>query len=224
MRQTNTVPYSLAKQSVLAVTLLSLAGSPVMAEGPNRVATAVKPEPQPAQTFACEGLKLPELKAAVAASQGMLDALWLKTKAGYFAAYTLPGMRHNPFDLKPLPPDSGPRDGLAQARAPTCALEQIASDRFVVRFITPFYRFFEAKAGWSAPLRNGLMMEVEVTGSGAALVARDRWPEAAILQRELNARPANEKKIPRLTRWAEPVPGCTRHKRWNGRDCIRRRR
>lgn len=179
----------------------------------------------PAMPLACEQASPPEMQHAVERARATLDALWLKTKSGYFAAYTLPGMKRNPFDLTPLPPNSGPRDGIVQAREPSCTIEPAGVEqRHIVRFRAPFYRFFEKEAKWSRPLRDGLMMEVEVTRSSDIVNVRDVWAEAAILQRDQRARRPDEQELSRLDRWAEPVPGCKRTEKWNGNACTSRRK
>jgi hypothetical protein len=133
-------------------------------------------------------------------------------------------MKRNPFDLKPLPPNSGPRNGIVQAKHPTCAIEATGTKRRIIRFTTPLYRFFEKEAGWSPPLRNGLMMEVEINVLNDKLTARDTWAATGILLRDQSARRPDERELPRLTRWAEPVPGCKRSEKWTGHQCIGRRR
>lgn len=164
------------------------------------------------------------MMGAVAQATGTLEALWLKTKQGYFVGYRMPGMARNPFDRAPLPPDSGPRDGIAQARSPSCKIEIQSEARAIVRFVTPYYRFYETAAGWSAPLRDGLLMEVEVTRNAAGWTAKDIWSPNGILEPGERVRKPQVSELPRIGAWAAPEPPCAKGLRWNGHDCVKRRR
>ncbi len=172
----------------------------------------------------CDQVTRPDVPAVASKARDALDALWLRTETGYFAAFVTPGVTRNPFDLKPPPPDSGPRSGIVQARMPACTITEAGAGRHIVRFVSPLYRFHERQAGWSPPLRDGLMMEVEVLSVGNELTTRDTSAEKAILMPEQKIRRPGTKELPRLSRWSEPVPGCARQERWNGDACVRRRR
>lgn len=164
-------------------------------------------------------------REAIAKATELLGQFWLVTERGYFAAYTMVGEVRNPFDLSPRLPDSGPRDGVIQARPPVCAWQTVdASDGIEVRFTTAFYRFHEAGHGWSAPLRNGLMLEARIGRTGATWQARDTSGERGILLPEQKPRAADPTALPADAAWAEPLPGCARKTKWNGEACVARKR
>jgi hypothetical protein len=171
----------------------------------------------------CAALRPDELPA-VQSAQGLLERLWLVHDRGLFAAYTMPGEKRNPFDLSPPTPDSGPRDGFVQARAPICMANRGDGNALTIRFLTRFYRFYEAGHGWSPPLRDGLLLEAAVTQAGAEWQARDTGSEQSVLLPEQKPRLAEATKLPDETAWAEPMPGCGKRQRWNGSDCVARKR
>lgn len=162
---------------------------------------------------------------AIARATELLASLWLATERGQFAAYTMAGEKRNPFDLSPKEPDSGPRDGIVQARPPKCTwrTDETASAT-IVRFMTPFYRFHEAGPGWSQPLRNGLMLEAAMTRQGENWLARDTSGEHGILLPEQKPRAAQANALPPDAAWAEPIPGCARRTKWNGEACASRKK
>jgi hypothetical protein len=165
-----------------------------------------------------------EQKAAIDRAQVLLEQSWLPHDRGYFAAYTMPGEKRNPFDLSPPTPDSGPRDGFVQARAPVCLASRGDANALTIRFMTRFYRFYEAGHGWSPPLRDGLLLEAAVSPSGTEWQASDTGSERSVLLPEQKPRPAEAAKLPDETAWAEPMPGCGKRQRWNGSDCVARKR
>jgi hypothetical protein len=173
----------------------------------------------------CERAHEPAHLEAIAAAKSLLGRLWLATERGFFAAYTMEGEKRKPFDLSPKAPDSGPRDGIVQARAPSCTWRSgEAPTAILVRFTTPFYRFHEAGPGWSQPLRGGLMLEAVVERAGDTWQARDVGGEKSILLAEQKPRPADARALPAETVWAEPIPGCARKTKWNGEACVPRKR
>lgn len=173
----------------------------------------------------CTGATEPRLREAIAQASELLGQTWTATDRGHFAAYTMEGEKRNPFDLSPKAPDSGPRDGLVQARPPGCTWRAgEAAGTVMVRFATPFYRFHEAGPGWSAPLRNGLMLEAVVERAGEAWRARDAGSEQSVLLPEQKPRRADATALPVETKWAEPMPGCGRKTKWNGEACVARKK
>jgi len=163
--------------------------------------------------------------AAIAKAKDLLARAWLRTDRGDFAAYTMPGEKRNPFDLSPKAPDSGPRDGIVQARPPICAWRMDDNNgNMLVRFITPFYRFHEMGHGWSQPLRNGLMLEAALTSAGNTWQARDNSGEHGILLPEQKPRAADANSLPLDAKWAEPIPGCAKRTKWNGETCASRKK
>ncbi len=165
-----------------------------------------------------------EFSTAIQSAQTLFEQLWLANDRGHFAAYTMPGEKRNPFDLTPPTPDSGPRDGLVQAQAPFCLINRGEGNVVSVRFVTRFYRFYEAGHGWSAPLRDGLMLEAAVILAGTDWQARDTASERSILLPEQTPRRADAATLPAETGWAEPMPGCGKRLRWDGKDCVSRKR
>lgn len=162
---------------------------------------------------------------AIAKATELLSRLWLTTDRGYFAAYTMAGEVRNPFDLSPKQQDSGPRDGIVQTRPPRCTWRATeVPDELVVRFGTAFYRFYEAGHGWSAPLRDGLLLEARIERAGAAWQVHDATGEQGVLLPEQKPRAANASALPADAPWAEPMPGCARKTAWNGEACIARKR
>ena len=164
-------------------------------------------------------------REAIARATELLALQWLATERGRFAAYTMAGEKRNPFDLSPKSPDAAPRDGVVQARPPACAWQPVATgNALVVRFTTPFYRFYEAGPGWSAPLRNGIMLEATVARAGENWQASDTSGERGILLPEQKPRAARAATLPPDAAWAEPMPGCARRTKWNGEACVARKR
>jgi hypothetical protein len=166
----------------------------------------------------------PDQLPAVQSAQGLLERLWLSHDRGYFAAYTMPGEKRNPFDLSPPTPDAGPRDGFVQARTPICLASHSPGAALTIRFLTRFYRFYEAGPGWSPPLRDGLLLEAAVAQAGTEWQARDTGSERSILLPEQKPRRADVATLPTESGWAEPMPGCGKRQRWNGSDCVARKR
>jgi len=166
----------------------------------------------------------PDQLPAVQTVQAMLDRLWLAHDRGHFAAYTMPGEKRNPFDLSPPTPDSGPRDGFVQARTPICIASRSDGHGLTIRFVTRFYRFYEAGHGWSPPLRDGLLLEAAVTLVGIEWQARDTASERSILLPEQKPRRADAAALPDEASWTEPMPGCGKRQRWDGKDCVSRKR
>lgn len=191
--------------------------------GPSLTATAVVADK--VNWVPCTALP-PDQQAAVQSAQSLLERVWLAHDRGHFAAYTMPGEKRNPFDLSPPTPDSGPRDGFVQARTPICLANRSPgpSHALTIRFLTRFYRFYEAGHGWSPPLRDGLLLEVAVTQAGAEWQARDMGSERGILLPEQKPRRADSATLPVEVSWAEPIPGCGKRQRWNGSDCVARKK
>jgi hypothetical protein len=172
----------------------------------------------------CSALSDPRFAGAVDEAWRTLERLWLKTRNGLFIAYTMEATKRNPFDLSPKSPrDEAPISGMIQARLPECSAQPIAN-ALLVRFTTPFYRFYDPTTGWSRPLRDGLVMEVAIRQVGAGWEGRDTRTEAGILLHDESVHQPAERDVPKLKRWAEPLPKCARHERWNGTDCAGRRR
>ncbi|MGE0697951.1 MAG: hypothetical protein AB7O57_02540 [Hyphomicrobiaceae bacterium] len=174
----------------------------------------------------CALAAAPDAAAAVARAGESLRAVWLETRLGLFAAYTMAGEVRNPFDLSPRTPGAEARGGLVQARRAACAFRPLAPPEtgFAVRFTSPYYRFHEAAAGWSVTLRDGLLMELAVVRSGAGWTARELPSEKAVLLAEQKPRRPIETELPKPARWAAPVPACGKAERWSGEACVPRRR
>ena len=185
-----------------------------------------KPERGAPAWLACAAAVDPTVREALAQASALLSQIWLETDHGRYAAYTFPGEKRNPFDLSQATPPAGPRDGIVQAKPPDCTWRRATdADPVEVRFTTPFYRFHEAGAGWSPPLRDGLMLAALVAPSAPGTwLARDQQLPQAILLPEQNARRPGDAEIPREARWAEPMPGCGKRERWTGEACVKRKR
>lgn len=168
----------------------------------------------------------PAMAPAIDAARHLLARSWLASRGSYFAAYTMPGEKRSPFDLSPREPNTGPREGLVEARHPRCTFSASEADErpYRVRFIAPFYRFYEDGQGWSPPLRSGLMMEANVARAGNEWKADALPSERTILLPDQHPRSAEMGKLPPDAAWAEPIPGCKKRLRWNGHDCVSRRR
>jgi len=139
----------------------------------------------------------------------------------------MPGETRSPFDLSPPTPDSGASEGTVEARPPQCLhhAQGHASDAtHRVRFVSPFYRFYEAGHGWSPPLRNGLMLDAVVTYAAGQWQVTVPPSEITILIPEQKPRLADATKLPSDAPWSEPIPGCAKRQKWNGTDCAPRRR
>lgn len=217
-------PHATRAAVVLAAALV--VGAPEAAgENQRSPKSSAKTETQAAAWQDCSrsGTSLPS--DAVSKATEMLGQRWLMTDRGYFAAYTMAGEVRNPFDLSPKQPDSGPRDGIVQARAPVCVWRDAEQPGAIsVRFTTAFYRFYETGHGWSSPLRNGLMLEALIERAGETWQARDASGEHGILLPDQKPRPANANALPADAPWAEPMPGCARKTKWNGEACVARKR
>lgn len=175
--------------------------------------------------MSCDLVAGGELRGAIASAQKLRSRNWLVGEHGSFAAYTMPGEKRNPFDLTPKVPDSGPRDGIVHARPPHCSVRPAeVPGAVLVRFTTPFYRFHEEGHGWSAPLRDGLMLEALVARSGETWLAEDTGHENSILLAEQRPRAADPAHLPEVTGWAEPMTGCPPRTKWNGETCAPRKR
>lgn len=163
--------------------------------------------------------------AAIAAAEVELHRLWLNAQTDLFIAFSAKVEKRNPFDLSPPALEPGPIGGMIQARAPRCTiLAKDTGDAVLVRFTSPFYRFYEQATGWSRPLRDGLVMEVVVTRVGDGWQARDTKSDEGIIVPDETIRRPSEAELPKLARWTEPVPGCARRERWTGIECARRKR
>lgn len=162
---------------------------------------------------------------AIDAARQLLSQTWLANRNNFFAAYTMPGEKRSPFDLSPREPNSGPVGGTVEARAPHCIyrMPDASDGPHEVRFISPFYRFYESEHGWSPPLRNGLMLDAIVTKAGNEWKTAVPPSETTILLPEQNPRRPEEAQIPADAPWSEPIPGCSRRQKWDGNDCIPRR-
>lgn len=184
-----------------------------------------KPGQSPPQWHDCRSAN-GDAANAIAAAHVLLEQAWLKGVDSFFSAYTMPGENRSPFDLSPREPNSGPRDGFVEARPPHCTYSPAApkDGALRVRFVSPFYRFHEQGQGWSPPLRNGLMLEVLVTGTGGTWKAVAPPSEETILLPDQTPKRPEPKALPSTASWAEPIPGCGKRQRWNGTDCISRKR
>jgi hypothetical protein len=174
---------------------------------------------------ACTALSDARLAAGIVEAERSLTRLWLRTDAGLFVAYTMGAPKRNPFDLSPKSSgDEATISGIIQAKPPQCTAQLLPDRQLLIRFTTPFYRFFDPTTGWSRPLRDGLIMEVALRPVGDIWEGRDTGSEAGILLHDESVHRPGERDLPKLTRWIEPLPKCARHERWNGADCAQRRR
>ncbi len=207
--------------------------APALAQGVPPAGAPPAPAVAPSQSAkaaerpweACSRLTDPIQLAALVKAAELLRHVWLEAQGTHVARYTMPGEVRNPFDLTPKAPDSGPRDGFAQARPPLCtARVSPAGDMIEVRYTTPFYRFYEVGPGWSVTLRNGILLETTVQRSGDQWVARDTSPPTAILLPEQKPSRPGESDMPADAPWAPPVPPCRKSERWTGEACLKRQR
>ena len=207
---------------VLAGVLFAAGAGLAQAQTAPGLAQAKQIEPT---AIACDQVADGRLREAIAKAKELLSRFWLSHERGLFAAYTMPGEKRNPFDLTPKAADSGPRNGVVQARPPRCStLPGVIDGAIVVRFSTAFYRFFEDGHGWSPPLRDGLLLEAVVERSGETWHTRDTGSEKSILLAEQKPRAADASRLPADKAWAEPIPGCVRRTKWNGEACVAARR
>ncbi|MGE0768881.1 MAG: hypothetical protein AB7L90_20765 [Hyphomicrobiaceae bacterium] len=168
----------------------------------------------------------PDVASGLEAARHLLQQSWLAQRGSQFSAYTMPGEKRSPFDLSPREPDSASRDGMVEARPPRCIYSTATGTDSVhhVRFISPYYRFYEHGQGWSPPLRDGLMLEVKVTRTGAEWTAVGQPSEQTILLAEQRPHRPDLAKLPSDAEWAAPMLGCGRRKTWDGRECVPRKR
>ncbi|MEZ5816406.1 MAG: hypothetical protein R3D44_04930 [Hyphomicrobiaceae bacterium] len=167
-----------------------------------------------------------EVATGLDAARRMLERTWLARERTLFAAYTMPGEKRNPFDLSPRAPDSGPRDGFVEAQQPVCTFRAspTGGGSLEVRFTSPFYRFYEAGPGWSPPMRKGLLLEVQLAPAPEGWNAVSPPSELTVLLPDQKPHKPETGRLPPAAPWAEPVPGCGKRQRWNGSDCIARKR
>lgn len=188
-----------------------------------RAQTAATAPPSP-PLVSCEMLSEPAAIDARAFAQMRFDAGWLAYGESFFASYTMPGESRNPFDRQ-AGPLMGGREGVVEAMASRCLVEASADGlAFRFRFVAPFYRFHEAPAGWSPPLRDGLMQVVSLQREGAGWRELPSGEAPTILTVEQSPRRTAVEQRPKPARWREPIPPCGKGTKWTGRDCVSTRR
>ncbi|MGD9802256.1 MAG: hypothetical protein AB7O71_21875 [Hyphomicrobiaceae bacterium] len=224
MRSQGKVPGTTVAALTLAIGLV-IGCSSVQAQTSRKAVAPEKPTSAEVSWHDC--LKAgSDIAPAIDAARRLLDQSWLASRDAFFAAYTMAGEKRNPFDLSPREADSGPRDGYVEARPPKCVYHtpDASGPAHHIRFVSPFYRFHEDGQGWSPPLRKGLMLEIIVTQSGGEWQATTAPSELTILLPEQKPRRPDEAKLPAAAAWAESIPGCSKRQKWNGIDCVSRKR
>lgn len=166
-------------------------------------------------------------RAAIEQARRLFEQHWLLTERGFFAAYTMPAEKRNPFDLTAKSVASPARNGFVMAKSVVCSLEAVGPDQpqapLRIRFMAPLYRFHEI-GRWSQPMRDGLIMEIEAMPSpGGPWQVRETKHEKAVLEPEAPARRPEAADLPKSGRWPEPIPGCRRNERWTGDACVGRK-
>lgn len=204
---------------LLALSVALSAGRPALAQG------QPKPNPAPAaQIPICETLVDPLGTDALRAARQRLLALWLEHGGSHFASYSMAGEQRNPFDRQ-AGPLMGGRDGVVEALVPRCLVEASGDGRsYRFRFVAPYYRFHEAAAGWSRPMRDGLMLAVSLEREGETWRELPVGEAPTILVAEQAPRRAVVEQLPKTTRWREPLPPCAKGTKWTGMDCVSTRR
>ena len=165
----------------------------------------------------CERQTQPLVVEAIAEAKKLLDGIWLALGDNLYTTFRKAGERSNPFDLQAK---QGPStlEGYIWVAGLSCKVTSAEADiRVRVRFDARAVSFQEKGEGWTKPMLNRQLTEIELTHSAAGWTAREDRGEYSVLLPEEQLVTPKAEEVPKPDRRLG-IP-CQPDYRWTGRSC-----
>lgn len=159
---------------------------------------------------------------AIGAVKKLLDSMWLVIGDNMYTSFRKAGERANPFDFQAKQGPSTTLEGYIWVAGLTCkVLVADPNNRVRIRFHARAVSFRENGEGWTKPIVNPLLTEIEVTRSSSGWTAsEDRGEYSVLLPDEKLVAPKADD-VPKPDKHLG-IP-CQANHRWTGRMCAKQK-
>jgi hypothetical protein len=157
---------------------------------------------------------------AIGEANKLLDGMWLVLGDNRYTTFRKASERSNPFDLQAK---QGPStlEGYIWAAGLSCKVTRAETDRVRVRFEARAVSFQEKGEGWTKPMLNRQLTEIELTRSPTGWAAREDRGEYSVLLPEEQLLAPKAEEVPKPDRRLG-IP-CQSDSRWTGRSCAKQK-
>ena len=170
-------------------------------------------------TGPCDGVTSVREQAAVAVAANFVAKTWVENGPDWFAAYDSKSVPRNPFAVSKDVSGGAAIHGYVWARDVTCTIGSGPDAASVLMtYAAGAVRFKEGKASWSKPLKNSVLVVLELSDSNGNWTVADKSAERSVLMPENILRHPEPAELPKPNSW--PDKRCPPPKSWLGKDCV----
>jgi hypothetical protein len=168
----------------------------------------------------CEQQTQPQVMEAIAEAKKLLDSMWLVLGDNRYTTFRKAGEHSNPFDLQAKQAAST-LEGYIWVAGLSCKVTSGETDRMRVRFEARAVSFQEKGQGWTKPMLNRQLTEIELTRSPSRWAAREDRGEYSVLLPEEQLVAPKAEEVPKPDRRLG-IP-CQADYLWTGRSCAKQK-
>jgi hypothetical protein len=169
--------------------------------------------------LSCDGITDLQVRAALSGAQSFIAKTWVERGPDWIAGYDSKAVARNPFAVSKDDSGGAAIHGYVWARDVTCSVGSGSDASHVsVVFTAGAVRFKEGKAGWTKPLRNGVLVALDLNQSDGNWVIADKSSEQSVLMPENILRHPELAELPKPESW--PDKRCPVPKHWEGKECV----
>lgn len=167
----------------------------------------------------CEDVTGVREQAARAAAASFIAKTWVDRGPDRIAAYDSKPVPRNPFAVSKDVSGGAAIHGFVWARDVTCKIGSGPDAASVLMtYAAGAVRFKEGKMGWSKPLKDGVLLVLELSETNGNWTITDKSAERSVLMPENVLRLPELAELPKPNSW--PDKRCQSPKIWLGKDCV----
>ena len=167
----------------------------------------------------CEGVTGVREQAARAAAASFVTKTWVDRGPDWIAAYDSKPVPRNPFAVSKDASGGAALHGYVWARDVTCRFGSGPdTGNLMVTYAAGAVRFKEGKTSWSKPLKNSVLIVLELSETNGNWIVADKSAEQSVLMPENILRHPEPAELPKPNSW--PDKRCLSPKSWLGKDCV----
>ena len=167
----------------------------------------------------CGGVTGIREQAARAGADSFISKTWVDRGPDWIAAYDSKPVARNPFAVAKDVSGGAAIHGFVWARDVTCTIGSGPDAASVlVTYAAGTVRFKEGKIGWSKPLKDSVLVVLELSKTNGNWTVADKSAERSVLMPENILRHPEPAELPKPNSW--PDKRCPPPKSWLGKDCV----
>ena len=152
----------------------------------------------------CESESDAQLREAIAQAHNFIALTWVERGPDWHAAFDSAAVARNPFASKKVQSGAPATHGYIWARDVSCGITNSEGNAgAAITYSAMSYRFNEDGRGWSKPLRNGVLIALDLVLKDDRWLVTDRSAERSVMLSENILRLPKPEELPNPKEWPD---------------------